>query len=480
MEAPAIEAASTDPWIQLESGRWRFCPHDGQRRALDSRARFILVLAGWQSGKTLIGPRWLFDEIARCGPGDYLVASPTFALMDVKVVPEYRRLFEARLRLGTMRESPRPLFTFSEAGRAYMASVYPGAWTHDDETVIRFGHAKDPNSLESATYKAAHLDEPGQKGFKKASYETIESRVAVHQGRLLLTSRPYYIGWMKAEIYDRWQAGDPSYDVVNFRSIDNPAFPRDEYERQRRLMPAWKFRMYYDGRWERPAGMIYSNFSRKTHCIKRFAIPNDWSRLLGLDFGGVNTAGVFLAKVPADAETVAKIVGAGNMLTMFPCGITNEQLQEKPVFIAYRTYHAKALRTKEQHRAALLKGEPGIPRAVGGAWSEDQWRLDFGQAGLPVAKPPIKGVEDGIARVFALLGGERSIAQPAQIRLFFFDDLEGLIDDIESYSRALDESDEPTEKIENKEEYHKLDGLRYIAVDILDGAPAPESFTVEW
>ena len=50
--------------------------HSGQQRALESRKRFVLVLAGWQSGKTVIGPPWLLNEIKARGPGDYLVASP--------------------------------------------------------------------------------------------------------------------------------------------------------------------------------------------------------------------------------------------------------------------------------------------------------------------------------------------------------------------------------------------------------------------
>ena len=441
------DIVGTDAWIRLESGRWRFCPHDGQRRALDSRARFVLVLAGWQSGKTVIGPRWLLEEIVKCGPGDYLVASPTFALMDVKVVPEYWRLFQSRLRLGTMRESPRPRFTFSEQGRQYLASINPAAWSDTStETIIRFGHAKDPDSLESATYKAAHLDEPGQKAFKRASFETIESRVAVHQGRVLMTSRPYYIGWLKAEIYDRWKAGDPDYEVINFSSVDNPAFPREEFERQRRKLPGWKFRMKYLGQFERPAGMIYSNFSRATHCIARFPIPEEWDRFMGLDFGGVNTAAVYLAREPGPPKSCR--------------------------YILYRGYLSGKM-TKTQHRTAMLRGEPGIPTAVGGSWSEDQWRLDFAEAGLYVECPPIKGVEEGIERVFELLGGDRDVDEPLKIRLVIFDDLEEIIDQLESYSRVLGPDEEPTDKIENKEIYHYLDGLRYIAAEILDPYELP-------
>jgi hypothetical protein len=61
--------------------------HRGQLRAWDSDKRIVAVIAGNQSGKTTIGPPWLHREMLRRGPGDYLVASPTFKLMALRVLP---------------------------------------------------------------------------------------------------------------------------------------------------------------------------------------------------------------------------------------------------------------------------------------------------------------------------------------------------------------------------------------------------------
>ena len=54
--------------------------------------------------------------------------------------------------------------------------------------------------------------------------------------------------------------------------------------------------MLYDGLFSRPAGLIYGSFDEKKHKIPRFAIPPEWPRFLGLDFGGVNTPGIFFAQ----------------------------------------------------------------------------------------------------------------------------------------------------------------------------------------
>jgi phage terminase large subunit-like protein len=240
-----------DGWLEMAL-------HRGQERALESTKRFVLVLAGWQSGKTVVGPPWLLGEIKRCGPGDYLVASPTYPLMTKKVLPEFSRLFERQFRLGKYVGGARHCFTFSPSGCRRLFGYVP-----EDPVQVFFGHASDPNSLESATVKAAWLDEAGQADFRFASWEAILGRLSVSQGRVLLTTRPYNLGWLKQQLWDPWMAAGrnhPDIDVINFRSLDNPAFPREEYERARASMPPWRFRLYYEGLFERPAGMIYDAF----------------------------------------------------------------------------------------------------------------------------------------------------------------------------------------------------------------------------
>ena len=411
--------------------RWHL--HRGQRRAMKSRKRFVLVLAGWQSGKTEIGPPWLYREMIQKGPGDYLVASPTYPLMMKKVLPVFVRLFERTLKLGYF-VAGKNIFTLTDEGCQRLWGQVP-----DDPARVLFGHAGDPESLESATIKAAWLDEAGQRGFRLGSYEAILGRLSIHEGRMLLTSRPYDLGWMKQLLWDPWDAAGrnhPDIDVVHFRSIDNPAFPREEYYRAKETMPAWKFLMAYDGLFTRPAGLIYSSFDEARHVIPRFAIPPNWDRYLGLDFGGVNTAGVFFA---AEQEGVKK---TGRL-------------------IAYREYKAGE-RSAAEHIQHLLKGEPRTPICVGGSKSEDQWRREFslggivnGQQvrGLPVKPPPQSDVEVGIDRVFAAHNRDE---------ILVFSDLRGYLDEKLSYSRELDERGEPTENIDAKETFHFMDAERYI------------------
>src|SRR5471030_1926756 len=119
----------------------------------------------------------------------------------------------------------------------------------------------------------------------------------------------------------------------------------------------------------------------------------------------------------------------------------------------------------------LMKGDrlnppgPRITRCAGGSKSEGQWRREFAAggtvngvrlAGIPIhgpAKPEVQSIEVGINRVFATF---------ALNQILVFDDLHGFLDELQSYSRELDEMGEPTEKIEAKETFHLLDAVRYV------------------
>lgn len=402
--------------------------HPGQYRAWQSLKRFVVVLSGTQGGKTSFGPLWLFREMQERGPGDYLVVTPVFPLLELKALPEFKRYFIETLRLGEYRGSPTRVFRFSEEGAR---RAFGTAYDPDIETRVIFGYALEPESLESATIKAAWLDEAGQKRFKLGAWEAILRRLSLAQGRALLTTTPYDLGWLKQRLWDRWKKGDPDIDVIRFDSTENPAFPQAEFERAKRDLPDWKFKLFYRAIFTRPAGMIYDCFDEDTHVVPRFEIPALWPRYLGLDFGGVHTAALFYAEDPASH-----------------------------LLYAYREYLAGGS-TAAEHVKALLFGERRIDRCVGGSKSEGQWRAEFAAGGLSISAPVFSEVEIGIDRVY---GAHKR----GEIRVFA--DLAGYLEQKQTYSRELDDAGNPTEKIEAKETFHFMDAERYI-IGALRGGP---------
>lgn len=386
-------------------GTLRLHLHAGQERAWFSKARFIAVQAGTQSGKTVMGPIWLHREMDELGAGDYLAVTATYPLLDKKMLVELTREFIVDFdKWGTYKAASR---VFESHERDHGGPAYR----------IIVTSAQNPESLESATAKAAWLDEVGQDQFKREAWEAVLRRLSLAQGRCLMTTSLYSFGWYKLEVYDRWKAGDKDYEVIQFDSIQNPAFPREEYERAKNSLPRWKFNLAYRGVFEKPAGLIYDCFDEAVCCIARFSLPQSWPRYVGHDFGPNNTAAVWYAQDPVTGW-----------------------------LYVYRAYLAGGLSAYDhaQRFKVLSQGETIVKR-VGGAHAEQGWRDAFTAAGWPISEPRERSVEVGIDIVY---GWHKRNA------LFVFSDLGLYLDEKLSYSRKLNENYEATDEIDDKSRYH--------------------------
>lgn len=411
---------------QIDGNTLKLHLHPGQQRAYLSKARIIAVLAGTQGGKTSFTPWWLLKEIQRVGPGDYLAVSTTYDLFKLKLLPEFLEVYEGVLGIGRYWAGDQILeLKDPSTGRYWATRAADKMWAR---IILRSAQSK--SGLESATGKAAILDEAGMDEFTLAAWEAILRRLSINQGRILLTTTIYNLGWLKQVIYDAWERGAKDIDVISFDSTTNPAFPKAEFERARDTLPQWKFDMFYRGLFTRPAGMIYSDFvnlykDEGGHKVKPFPIPAEWPVWCGVDPGANNTAKVWVA-------------ASDNKFYLMSESLEGEKS------------------TSEHAQSALeLAKEKGwnVVMHVVGQPAEKQIRYDWQDAGVfNVTEPPFADVESGIDKIIALL---------KQHRLFIFDTCTGLLDEIGRYSRVLDDLGEPTEKIKDKEKYHRLDALRY-------------------
>ena len=411
----------------IADGKLSLHLHPGQSRAWDSRRRFVFMLAGTQSGKTTFAPWWLAREVygdllfpgpEGRGKGDYLAATSSYDLFKLRFLPAMLEVFEGVLGLGRYWSGDRVIeLKDPDKDKFWAKRASDPMW---GRVILRSASAG--GGLEAATAKAAVLDECGQDEFTLEDWEAVQRRLSIAQGRVLGTTTIYNRGWLKGEVYDRWRDGDQDFAVVQFPSYLNPAFPRAEYERAKRTLPTWRFLMFYEGKFAKPAGLIYGDFTDGM-LADPFPIPDDWARVVGIDFGGANTALVWLAESP------------------------------EGVWYAYRESLGGGVSTPEHVGAAkaIIGGAQDIT-FTGGSSSETQYRMDWAAAGLQVEEPPNVGVEGGISRVVGLIRSDR---------FRVFRTLKGLRDELGTYSRKLDAAGEPTEEILDKRKFHRLDALRY-------------------
>lgn len=410
--------------------------HPGQLRAWDSTARIVAVIAGSQGGKTSWGPWWLWREIMRRGAGDYLAVTVSYDLFKLKMLPAIREVFEHVLGIARYWAGDKVMeLKNPDTGQFQAKRADDPMW---GRIILR--SAASEGGLESATAKGALLDEAGQDEFSLTAYEAIERRLTLHQGRQLITTTPYNLGWLKQRIIDR--DGCDGIEVIRFESIENPAFPQAEFERLRTVLPKWKFDMFHRGILSRPPGMIFSDFideyrDKGGHKVKPFLLPQSWPRDVGIDPGAVNTAKIWGAHDP-----------------------------QADVFYIYRESLEGGLSTAEHAKGAVELAAQNNERVVMfyvGQKAEVQQRLDWQAAGVHnVAEPTIHDVESGIDKIIQLL---------KEHRLFIFDTCTGLLDEIARYSRKLNSAGETTEEIKDKATFHRIDGLRYYVVGVASGEP---------
>lgn len=390
---------------------------------------------------TVIGAPWLRREMQMCGPGDYAVICPTKPLMKNKVRPELERAFRGIVKMS---------------GDEWVVTPDGAAILWGDRTLtgrILLRTAWKAEMIESFTAKAIWADEPGQ--MEDSIWEAMQARVAVCEGRILLTSRPYTRNWFVKEIWDkvvdkrylpkgaedidtyrvrRRRDAPADMEVVCFSSKDNPAFSDAEFDRQLGLMPWWRFAMRYLGVPTKAAAMIYDCFDEDVNTCARFPIPAHWKRVQGVDFGTVNIASIWLAEDP-DTPT------------------------DKPTWFLFSQYGQPKLTAREHvanwtKRLGKKAGKLFQHLVRGGAKDgEESWRELFREVGCNILPPTLRHVEPGIDLVYAMMRDGR---------LIVFDDMDRVLKDIYEYCWEVDDDGMPNPpKIADKEKFHFADALRY-------------------
>lgn len=356
---------------------------------------------------------------------DYLAVTANFDLFKLKMLPELLRHFCIDLKIGKYWAQDRVI----EIAKDFIPGNFQATNSQDPmwaRIILRSGAAEA--GLESSTAKAVWFDEAAHPDIQRTAWEAIQRRMAIYQGRVLFSTTCYEWNWFKLEVYDKAAAGDPDFDLIQFDSTLNPNFSKDEYDRMRRVLPDWKFNLFYRGIYSKPAGMIYDCFDDSLCLIPRHPLPDSWPRYTGHDFGPVHTSALWLAQNP----------GTGDL-------------------IVYREYltDSKKAAAENVMEWKKMSGMEWILRRVGGAGAgqaaDEGWRQAYSLANWPIEAPWEKSVEVGIDRVYGWFKLNR---------IKIFSDLFTLIDEIQSYSRELDDNYIPTDKIRNKERYHELDALR--------------------
>ena len=414
------EAPAKPEFKQWVDGAWHFDLHWGQSQALISPARYVLLSAGTGGGKTAFGAVWLMDQDAKYPGEKWMAISPTKPLQDRTMLPTLIEIFEGTDFEGVFKQQARQ-YLLPSGGVVYLCTA--DKW----------------QSLEGGQFRGVWADEAGQ--YPYMAWRAIQARLGVKAGNCLLTTTPYAQNWVFHEVYKRWQKGDPLYEVVQFDSIDNPAYPREVYEQARLELTPALFERRYRGMWTALEGVVYPDWPRAY--IHRNAMPEGWQKwrkIGGGDFGWHNP---FCA--------LSAVISPDDVIYVY------EEHYQAEMRLGD---HAKRLRPY-----TVYDFDPSDPQAI-----EEM------QAAL--AKTDIPGISIRGANNAVALGIEKVSARLRSGRLRVCDCCRNLNREAESY-RYKDTEDKLGKEEPIKEDDHAMDALRYMVMGVDARCVEPRIWTID-
>jgi PBSX family phage terminase large subunit len=236
--------------------------HKYQEQAFTSDKRIIVIAAGIQSGKTTTGALWVGTKAGQISPdSNLIICAPTYKILTQATLPKFLQVFK---RFGRYHKVD-SIFQFHSGPTAFIRSL------------------TDPNALEGITdVEAIWLDEGGL--ISRYAWENVEGRSAFRQAPILISTTPYALNWM-FRMWEEWGQGKrPEVEFVQFTSKDNPHFPDEEFERQRRLLDSRRFQMKYMGQFGKMEGLVYE----KINTCKSFKLEPGTKYYAGVDWGYTN------------------------------------------------------------------------------------------------------------------------------------------------------------------------------------------------
>ena len=386
-----------------------FKPHPKQKMFLESQARFLLAKSGIQGGKTTVGGIRLCSDIYKSYQagkiGDWLLAAPTAKILQQSTLPKFKQII------------PSDWYVWKESRQ-----VFELVW--GDRIFVR--STDNPDYLEGMTLLGAWLDEAGQT--KKDVWINLQGRLSINQGRLLMTTTPYGdSNWTNRYIYEK--AGsingelhpdkDKDIAVLEWTSVENPAFPREEYERAKSTLDPHIFNRRYNGVFTKLEGLVYS--FGEDDVVEPFDIPQGWPRFGGMDFGKTNPTAIV--------------------------GITEDPI--KHVFYVFSEYYrAESL----LRMSAQYIQEKQLKRVLADPQSAQLIMELSRQYQVSGVQPAENDIEVGIERIQNLL---------KEKKLKIFKTCDNLIEELYTYHYGRPDEDGYTKDKPVAKNNHAVDALRY-------------------
>lgn len=241
-----------------------------QWEAFDFKTQFCAAIAGVRGGKTYVGSAWAGHKIAS-DPSNGLITAPDYKTLHDATLDTFFRMFPGYRKFYRQQKSLIEL---------------------PDKTIF-LRSLDDPLAAEGLTAGWFWGDEAGK--YKLMAWHALRSRVSLVKGQGLLTTTPYNMGWLYQDFYKPWlDKTDPDLTVVSWASIDNPFFPKEVYDAEKKRLSPQEFKRRYEGVFSRMSGLVYS--LSQWHIFDKEEGKTEIT-IGGIDWGWSNPAALVIIKI---------------------------------------------------------------------------------------------------------------------------------------------------------------------------------------
>jgi len=236
----------------------------------ESEHRFKFLGAGSRFGKSLCGSRDVLTDILKEGTRGWIVG-PSYD----QPSKEFRYIHDALInKLGF---KPKRELNVSFTTPGPQSLLFP--WGSEVLT-------KSEQNLDSLLGEEVDwmiLSEGSR--LKEETYDNyLRARLGSRNGRVIIPTTPHGYNWLYKRFYLPFVEGDKDYWArIGVSVIENPYFPKEEYDRAKKELPEDVFAEQYDGEFVAWSGLIYKRFSRQRNVIDPFGIPTHWPVYCAID-----------------------------------------------------------------------------------------------------------------------------------------------------------------------------------------------------
>ena len=380
-----------------------------QFQAYNFVTQFGAAICGSQGGKTFVGSHWSGKKIQEFPKDNGSILAPTYKILQQATMEKFFQEFPSLRRCY---KEQKGIIELPTGGKVFVRS------------------ADRPLGVEGMTIHWWWFDEAGMA--PRLSFTVLRTRVSVTGGQGFITTTPHNMGWLYSEYYQlakylngeelRGGYRDPGYSVFNWKSIDNPYFPRDHYDAEKRRLTPEEFGRRYEGLFKKMEGLVYDLPEKQIiepaqEEIKKKAT----ARIMAIDWGFVNPAGIGVYYLYDNVWYIAD--------EWKKTGKTTAEIIEV------------AIKMKQEHQVGFIYPDPAEPDRL----------EEMKRAGLEPEECN-KDVKGGISFVQQLI---------RESQFYIFKNCHEHIDEINTYHYPEEKEGRPIKDEPAKINDHLMDCMRY-------------------